>query len=343
MAILYNLFIQLYYLAVLLAMPFNKKAYKWHAGRKGLLKEISKRVDKDARTAWFHCSSLGEFEQGRPVIEAFKKEYPDYKILITFYSPSGYEIRKDYKYADYVFYLPLDTAFNARRLVKYINPDIVFFVKYEYWYHIIKNISKAQIPVFLISAIFRKEQLFFRWWGSWYKKILHFFTHIFVQDQASKDLLIGNNVKNVTLSGDTRFDRVYELINEAREVGYIQEFKDDKTLIVAGSTWENDEHLLCRYINEENLDEVKYIIAPHEVDDEHIRKIEANLKVSYIRYSAIIDGVDLKNKKVIIIDNIGMLSALYKYGDIAYIGGGFGKGIHNTLEAATYGRSEEHT
>ncbi|HSH53145.1 MAG TPA: glycosyltransferase N-terminal domain-containing protein [Bacteroidales bacterium] len=337
MAGLYLLGIKLFYILVYFASLFNRKAKLWIKGRKQLFKKIASQVVPENKIAWFHCASLGEFEQGRPLIETFKKKYPDYKILITFYSPSGFEIRKNYQHADYIFYLPLDTPKNAKKFLNLVKPDIIFFIKYEFWYFFLKEIYKRKIPLYLVSGIFRKEQRFFKSINQSSRKMLGYFTHFFVQNEQSKKLLHSIDIKNVTITGDTRFDRVHTIAEQAKKLPLIETFKEKSVVFVAGSTWKPDEEIIISYYNLYPT-RFKLIIAPHEV---HAQNIERILKLfnsdrNVIKYSeANIENIDKAD--VLIIDCIGLLSSLYKYGDIAYIGGGFGKGIHNILEAATFG------
>ncbi len=336
MQFIYNFSIRIYYFIIKISSLFNAKAKLFVDGRKNLFSNLGK-IDFDNKIAWFHCASLGEFEQGRPLIEKFKKEYPNYKILLSFFSPSGYEIRKNYENADYIIYLPIDTPKNAKRFVNIIKPDIVFFVKYEFWYNFIKEIKKNEIPLYIVSSIFRENQIFFKWYGKWYRKILFNISHFFVQDIESKKLLEKISIANVTIAGDTRFDRVYEIVKKAKELPIINNFKKNSLLFIAGSTWKPDEEIITSYINKKQ-DNVKYIIAPHEIDEINIKRIENNISndITVIRYSKA-NEENIDSYKVLIIDNIGLLSSIYKYGDVAYIGGGFGKGIHNVLEAACYG------
>ncbi|MBE9469114.1 MAG: 3-deoxy-D-manno-octulosonic acid transferase [Bacteroidetes bacterium] len=333
---IYNILIRLYSFSVRLASVFNPKARFFVKGRKNIFKKINQSIDKSQQIIWFHCASLGEFEQGRPVIETLKQKYPQYKILLTFFSPSGYEVRKNYAGADYIFYLPIDTRRNAIKFIKTVNPKLVFFVKYEFWYHYLNVLQKNKIPVYIFSAIFRKNQLFFKWYGGFYRNMLQKFDFLFVQNTESKELLNSINIKNVEIAGDTRFDRVYSIASQAKNIPIIDAFKQGKTTIIAGSTWKPDEELLVKFINSQNNNELKYIIAPHEIFVENIERIEKAIKKKTLRFSKA-DERNVLEAQVIIIDNIGMLSSLYKYGDIAYIGGGFGKGIHNVLEAATFG------
>lgn len=335
MAFIYNISIRLYSLAVRLASPFNEKARQWVNGRKGIFEKMALQIDGKKPIAWFHSSSLGEFEQGRPVIEAFRKQYPDYAILLTFFSPSGYEIRKNYAGADYVFYLPADTAGNARRFMEIVNPKVALFIKYDFWYNYLNQLNKRNVPTYVFSSIFRPQQAFFKWYGGWYRKMLRFFTVLFVQDENSRKLLAGIGINNVQIGGDTRFDRVYDLVQQAKPQPIIERFVSDSKVLVAGSTWIGDEQLLCRYANEHDI---KMIIAPHETTEANVGRVEGYCNGKVAKYTdAQTDASIVDNAQVLIINCIGLLSSLYRYGQVAYIGGGFGKGIHNTLEAATYG------
>jgi 3-deoxy-D-manno-octulosonic-acid transferase len=335
MAFLYELGIRFYYLLILLVSPFNAKARLWLSGRKNIFKRLRSEIDPDRPLVWFHASSLGEFEQGRPVIEAFRKKNPDFKILLTFFSPSGYEIRKSYPGADYIYYLPLDTRKNARKFINLVKPRWVVFIKYDFWYNFITVLSNRKIEIYLISAKFRSNQTFFRAYGTWYKKLLTHFDHLFVQDQQSVDLLSKINIKNVSLSGDTRFDRVMQIAADSKPISLVEEFIKGRFTIVCGSSWGKDEDLIVRYIDNNNFNPC-FIIAPHEIHQGHIRGLQDKIKKKSVLFSEI-DLNNITNAEVLIIDNIGMLSSLYKYAQVAYIGGGFGAGIHNILEAAVYG------
>jgi 3-deoxy-D-manno-octulosonic-acid transferase len=279
---------------------------------------------------------LGEFEQGRPIIETIKKDYPQYRVFLTFFSPSGFEIRKDYKLADYICYLPADTKRNAQKLIELVRPELVFFVKYEFWYNYITELKKRNIPLYLVSAIFRKNQLFFKSspWGKWYRQMLSGFEHFFVQDESSVQLLAQIGIHNVTKAGDTRFDRVAEIARNGKNIPLVDKFKGSSPLVVAGSTWKPDEELLVQYI--QSHPETKFIIAPHETKKANIERLMNLLKNGAICYTVATEE-SVINKQVLIVDTIGLLSAIYKYADLAYIGGGFGVGIHNTLEAAVFG------
>ena len=336
MTFLYNLGISLYSLLAQLAATFNPKARLFVRGRKNWLSGLQSRIDPGARYLWFHCASLGEFEQGRPVIEAIRQQFPEYQIALTFYSPSGYEIRKNYPQAELVCYLPADTRRNARRFLDTLRPEKAFFIKYEFWFHYITGLQERQIPLFLVSGIFRENQVFFRQtpWGKWYARLLTGFEHFFVQDAASAQLLQQAGITRVTVSGDTRFDRVAAIAAAAKNIPLVEKFKDGKPVVVAGSSWKPDEELLTRFINQHAG--LKFIIAPHEVSQVNLTRLEQLLKKPAVRFSQASEN-EVQNFEVLIIDSIGMLSSLYRYGDFAYIGGGFGVGIHNILEAATFG------
>ena len=305
MTLIYNLGIRLFYLLVIINSLFNKKAREWLNGRRGLLNRLADTISEKDRVVWFHASSLGEFEQGRPLMEVFKKEMPEYKILLTFFSPSGYLIQKDYLGADYVFYLPLDTKGNARRFLDIVKPEMTFFIKYEFWYHFLSQLKKGKNRVYLISAIFRKQQLFFKPYGQWYRNLLGCFDQIFVQDTNSIDLLSAISIKNITLSGDTRFDRVAQIAEESAKIEIAQKFASDKLTYVCGSTWEKDEDLIIKYINQNNT-ACKFVIAPHEISESHIEALIRRIDKKVVRYSKA--TADIKEADVLIIDNIGMLS-----------------------------------
>lgn len=336
MVFFYNLSVLIYKILIYLASPFNKKAKQWIAGRKDLFEILEKRIKKDSKIAWFHCASLGEFEQGRPVIEEFRKRHPAFKILITFFSPSGYEVRKTYNGADYIFYLPIDTPSNAKRFVNIVNPEVVFFVKYEFWFNYIKNISSKKIPFFVISANFRHGQHFFKWYGGWFRKQLNGITKIFVQNKESADLLKKIGITKVTISGDTRFDRVHSITQNIKKFPIIEKFCKNSDVFIAGSSWPPDEELLTKLINSEKTN-YKFIIAPHMVDKPHVASLAEKIKKGHVVLYSEADEENVMYARVMIIDSIGILSHIYQYGKIAYIGGGFGSGIHNILEAATFG------
>jgi len=335
MLILYNFAIRLYYLYILTGSLLNRKARLWIQGRKGLLNRINREVQSGNPLIWFHCSSLGEFEQGRPVMEAMKTMNPETRILLTFYSPSGYEVRKKYQCADFVYYLPLDTKRNASQFIRIVRPSAAYFVKYDFWYHYINQLHYAKIPVFLISAIFRKSQIFFKRYGTWYRSVLGKFTHIYIQDEQSLELLSNIGLSNISVAGDTRFDRVLSISGNVQQVKNLDLFRRNSFIIVAGSTWPEDDKYLLGHINL-NLEGIKYILVPHEIHDAHISWLERNISRKVTRFSEMNEN-NASETEVLIVDAVGYLSSLYQYAGIAYIGGGFGKGIHNTLEAATFG------
>ena len=351
--------ITLFFLSIsirIAALFGNAKAKLWIEGRKNIFQKVKNKISElntpNSKLIWFHCASLGEFEQGRPLIESIKALSlgrgvgGEAKIILTFFSPSGYEIRKNYEHANAVFYLPLDTKENAKKFIELIQPSMVFFIKYEFWYHYFMELHKRKIPVYVVSAIFRPDQLFFKWYGGLFRKLLKTVKHFFVQNENSKSLLNSLGINNVTVSGDTRFDRVFDTCQNVKSFPLIEKFKDNKKVLIAGSTWEQDEKLLVELatLSPSPLSqgrgvggEVKLIIAPHEIHESHIQSIIQQLKnLTIVRYSQA-NEENVKGADVLVIDNIGMLSSLYQYGNIAYIGGGFSKGIHNILEAATFG------
>lgn len=304
-------------------------------GRKDSFKKLEQ-LHPTKQNIWIHTASLGEFEQGRPIIEALKKEYPQHQIVLTFFSPSGYEVRKNYELADVVCYLPFDTTKKAKNFITSINPSLAIFVKYEFWPNYLKTLKSKQIPTLLVSGIFRKNQSFFKTGYQWMQKPLRTFTHFFVQDDTSKNLLNNIQLQNTTVAGDTRFDRVQKLIEANEQLDFIENFKQDKYTLVAGSTWLEDEEALLDYINNIKEDE-KVIIAPHNLHQEDILKLKNKIKASTVLFSEK-EGKNLTDFSVFIIDTMGILSKIYAYADVAYIGGGYNKsGVHNTLEAATYG------
>lgn len=338
MVFLYDLGIRVYTFMIRLASLKSAKAKAWLLGRQNLLKRIEQAIDPRVHYTWFHFASLGEFEQGRSVMEHLKAQKKGTHIFITFFSPSGYEIRKDYPLADHVFYLPTDTEANAREFIRLINPVVAIFTKYEYWYHYFDELHKKQIPLYVISAIFRKDQPFFKFYGFLHRNMLGCVSHFFVQNNESRMLLQSLAINQVTVSGDTRFDRVVENALHPKSFDLIKSFCGNKHVLIAGSTWPADEKLLVELAREQS--EWKFIIAPHEISENKIVHMEKQLsEINAIRYSVLTNQVSGLSTQysVLIIDNIGMLSSLYQYGQIAYIGGGFGSGIHNILEAAAFG------
>lgn len=334
MKYLYDFGIHIYVLLVRLLSPFNSKARLWTSGRKDWKRRLKEKVNRDNTNIWIHCASLGEFEQGRPLIEAIKKIKPAYRIILTFFSPSGYEIRKNYSNADYVCYLPADTPGNAGEFIKLVNPAAVIFVKYEFWNNYTFLLNRSAIPLYLISGIFRKEQHFFKWYGGFFRNMLFRFNHCFVQDHQSMTLLKGIGIENVTVAGDTRFDRVLEIADTAKNLPQIEVFRGVEKLFLAGSSWHQDEEIISRYINQ-YPDKMKWVFAPHEIDKHNIERLEKLFRTKVARFSGFTEKS--ADARVLIIDNIGMLSSAYRYAHIAEIGGGFGKGIHNVLEAACWG------
>ena len=335
---MYTLSIYLYSFLVRVAAFFGlTKAKRLAEGQKQVWTQMQTRLQTSERRVWIHCASLGEFEQGRPLMEDIRAQFPHFKILVTFFSPSGYELRKDYGGADYVFYLPFDTLHNAQRFVKLVNPEIIYFIKYEFWRHYLKTIKRGKIPLYLVYAIFRPEQIFFKWYGSWYRKLLTAFTHFFVQNEQSKELLTKIGYANVSVTGDTRFDRVCRIFDQARQIPEAEQFVNGQPCMVAGSTWTSDEEMLTRYINTENR-RIKWIFAPHELHDSQMNRLIESVNIKAVRYSQL-QGKNPADYQLLVIDNIGMLSSLYRYATVAYIGGGLDKnnGIHNALEAAVYG------
>ena len=342
MNILYNIGTRAYFLGIKLAATFgHRKAKLMEEGRQDWAQKLQAKVnelkaqDPSRPYIWFHAASLGEFEQGRPLIEALREKYPQYRILQTFFSPSGYEVRKNYKGADIVCYLPYDKPSECRRFLDITQPSIAFFVKYEFWGNILEELDRRKVPTYLISGIFREHQAFFKSYGGVLRPVLSHFRHIFVQDEESKRLLatIGYD-KNVTICGDTRFDRVIAIQQQAKQYAWAEEFSKGQFTLVAGSSWPKDEDILLEHFNQHP--EMKLIIAPHEIHEEHIQSIIGKLKRPYMRYSQL-DASKVTSVDCLIIDAIGFLSSIYRYGQVAYIGGGFGVGIHNTLEAAVYG------
>ena len=331
---IYNLAMYILELGVKLAALFSDKPAKMVKGYREVFDLLQRKIDRNAQYIWFHAASLGEFEQGRPLIERIRKEYPQYKILQTFFSPSGYEVRKNYDGADIVCYLPIDTPSNVKKFVDLVNPCMVFFVKYEFWQNYLNTLYKKGIPVYSVSSIFRSNQIFFRWYGKGYQQVLKTFAHLFVQNEESKQLLAGIGVNNTTVVGDTRFERVLDICAAAKQLPLVQKFKGDSLTFVAGSSWAPDEDIFIKYFNAHL--EMKLIIAPHVVNDSHLKEIESKLQRSCVRYTKATEE-NVQQADCLMIDCYGLLSSIYRYGEISYIGGGFGVGIHNVLEAAVYG------
>jgi 3-deoxy-D-manno-octulosonic-acid transferase len=336
MQIIYNGLIRLYLLGVWLAAFFKPKARQWLTGRKHVFRGLESFSKAKGEVIWLHCASLGEFEQGRPLIEAFKKGHPHYRILLTFFSPSGYEIRKNYALADHVCYLPADTPSNARRFLELVNPAKVIFVKYEYWHNYISQITGRNIPFYILSANFRPDQYFFRWYGKWFLENLKKTNRFFVQSENSAELLVSHGITQVTVTGDTRFDRVASIAAEPVSLPLISRFVEEALhVMVAGSTWPADEVIIARFFRMYK-GSFKLIIAPHEINEAHLKEMEPLFEDKAIRYS-VANEKNIEGKKVLIIDSIGLLAKIYRYGNYAYVGGGFGAGLHNIVEAAVYG------
>ncbi len=318
---------------------FNKKLRKMLDGEREAIKQIREKVDPDAQYIWFHAASLGEFEQGRPLIEKVHKEHPEYKILLTFFSPSGYEVRKNYTGADIITYLPIDTITNARTFLRAIRPVMAFFIKYEFWYNYLHILQYRGVPTYSVSSIFRPNQIFFKWYGRNYGRVLQCFTHFFVQNEESQQLLAGIGFKNSTVVGDTRFDRVLQIKEASKQLPIVDSFvhihEEKKPLtFVAGSSWPPDEAIFIEYFN--THPSWKLIIAPHVIGEDHLKQIISLLKnKKVVRYTQTTE-TDAANADVLIIDCFGLLSSIYRYGEVAYVGGGFGVGIHNVLEAAVW-------
>ena len=338
---IYNLVIYLYLLGVAIYSRFNEKVRKMWRGEREAFKILREKVDPNAKYVWFHAASLGEFEQGRPLMEQLRKEHPEYKILLTFFSPSGYEVRKNYEGADIITYLPLDTITNARRFLRTVRPVMAFFIKYEFWYNYLHILKHRGVPVYSVSSIFRPEQVFFKWYGRQYGRVLNCFTHFFVQNEVSKELLAKIGITDTTVVGDTRFDRVLQIKEAAKQLPIVEAFvKDAPPVFVAGSSWPPDEEIFIKYFNEHK--NWKLIIAPHVIGEDHLKQIEKLLEgrkvIRYTEAEKMGNGqLSMVNDcEVLIINCFGLLSSIYHYGQVAYVGGGFGVGIHNLLEAAVW-------
>jgi 3-deoxy-D-manno-octulosonic-acid transferase len=336
MLFLYNLFVIFVSQALKLVALFSPKIKLFVEGRKDVFATLEQKIKPSDKTIWFHAASLGEYEQGLPVIEKIKEKYPSHKIVVTFFSPSGYEVRKNNTVADATVYLPLDTKKNAQHFLEIVHPDLVFFIKYEYWLNYLNGLKKLNTPTFLISGIFRENQMFFKWYGGFYRNALDSFSYFFVQNENSKKLLRQLGKANVAVSGDTRFDRVTAILEKDNTLNFISQFKDDKLTIVIGSSWPKDESLLIDFINSTSYD-VKFIIAPHNIKEEQIQQLKNSISKETVLFSEKNDK-NLADYDVFIIDTIGILTKIYSYADIAYVGGGFGNpGVHNILEPATFG------
>lgn len=331
---LYNIAVALYAFIIKIASIWIPKARLWCEGRQNIFQRMAQLIAPEDRILWIHVASLGEFEQGRPLIEKFKAERPEYKILLTFYSPSGYELRKDYKGADYIFYLPVDTPRNVRKFLDVAHPEIAIFVKYEFWLNMLFSLSKRGVKTYIVSAIFRQDSIFFRSYGSLWRKALRCFEVIFVQNEESKSRLKEIGIENSVVAGDTRFDRVAEIAKNAKHNELVERFQGSSNLFVAGSTWPMDEELLLRLVAENS--DIKFVIAPHEIEKTRIDELAAKLPGALV-YTQAEKVENIEECQTLILDTMGQLSSIYRYASWAYIGGGFGVGIHNTLEASTFG------
>ena len=336
MLFIYNLIVQIANFSLKIIALFSPKIKLFIDGRKPVFEILKSKIQANDQTIWFHAASLGEYEQGLPVIEKTKEKFPNHKIVITFFSPSGYEVRKNNNVADVTVYLPLDTQKNARQFLKLLHPEMVFFIKYEYWPNYLNELKKLKTPTYLISGIFRKNQMFFKWYGGFYRKALETFTYFFVQNESSKKLLLQLGKTNAAVSGDTRFDRVATILEKDNSLDFIEAFKNDTLTIVVGSSWPKDESLLVDYINQTS-EKVKFIIAPHNIKSEQIQELKNSISKKAILFSEK-ENQNLADFDVFIIDTIGILTKIYSYANIAYVGGGFGNpGVHNILEPATFG------
>lgn len=320
-------------LGVMLASLFDKKVATMWKGERQAIDMLRSKIEPDARYIWFHAASLGEFEQGRPLMERIRRDYPEYKILLTFFSPSGYEVRKNYEGADIICYLPLDTNRNALAFLSTVKPVMAFFIKYEFWYNYLHILKERNIPTYSVSSIFRKEQVFFKWYGKHYSKVLKCFTRFFVQNERSRQLLSMRGIDAVDVVGDTRFDRVLQIKAASKRLPVVEAFKNGAKVFVAGSSWQPDEEIFIRFFNDHP--DWKLVIAPHVISEDHLRQIMSRLKRKVVRYT-MTDAVEAADADVLIIDCFGLLSSIYRYGEVAYVGGGFGVGIHNVLEAAVW-------
>ena len=336
MLLLYNLLLLFASQIVKLLALFNPKIKLFVDGRKIVFETLESKISASDKTIWFHAASLGEFEQGLPVMEKIKKEFPNHKIVVTFFSPSGYEVRKNNSIADACVYLPLDTKSNAQKFLKLVHPDLVFFIKYEYWPNYLNELKKLNINTYLISGIFRENQAFFKWYGGFYRNALKTFDYFFVQNENSKKLLQSHGFNNVKISGDTRFDRVVSILERDNSLDFMDHFKNNTITIVIGSSWPKDESLLVNFINQTN-EKIKFIIAPHNIKGNQIQELQNSITKKTVLFSEK-ENTDLSNYDVLIVDTIGILTKIYSYADIAYVGGGFGNpGVHNILEPATFG------
>lgn len=330
---MYEIVISLYTLGVAVMSLFNDKVKKMWRGEHEAFRVLRNSVDPGSRYVWFHAASLGEFEQGRPIMERLRREHPELKILLTFFSPSGYEVRKNYEGADIICYLPLDTYFNARRFLNLVHPEVAFFIKYEFWWNYLHILKRRNVPVYSVSSIFRPNQVFFRWYGRTYSNVLKCFTRFFVQNEVSRQLLAKLGITEVEITGDTRFDRVLQIKSQAKSLPIVEAFRQNYKVFVAGSSWPPDEDIFIKYFN--GRDDWKLIIAPHVIGEDHLQQILSKLKGKAVRYTEATPE-SVADAKILIIDCFGLLSSIYGYGHVSYVGGGFGVGIHNVLEAAVW-------
>lgn len=336
MFFLYNVLVTFADFLLKIIALFHPKIKLFVDGRKRVFTSLSHKIMGYDKSIWFHAASLGEYEQGLPVMEKMKRKYPNHKIVLTFFSPSGYEVRKNNTIADVTVYLPLDTQKNAEKFIKMIRPDLVFFIKYEYWPNYLNELKIQKVPTYLVSGIFRENQVFFKWYGGFYRKALDTFEHFFVQNSKSKELLLQLGKSNVSVSGDTRFDRVVSILEKDNSLDYISEFKNNTLTIVIGSSWPKDESILVDFINT-TKHKIKFIIAPHNIKSEQIQELKNSISKKAVLFSEK-DNYNLADFDVFIINTIGILTKIYSYADIAYVGGGFGNpGVHNILEPATFG------
>lgn len=335
MKFLYNLLLFKASILLPILALFNKKIKLFVNGRKQIFNKLAT-INKTDKVIWFHAASLGEFEQGRPIIEELKQQYQSHKIVVTFFSPSGYEIRKNYPLADVICYLPLDTQTNVARFINQIHPDIAIMIKYEFWPNLLSELKKQKINTILISGIFRKKQSFFKWYGGFMREKLTAFNYFFVQNKVSQDLLSSINISNVTIAGDTRFDRVSDILHQNNSLDFIAKFTQNKHTLVAGSTWKEDEDLIVDYINNHAKADEKFIIAPHNINAKEIKELQKSINKKTILFSEKETG-NLSENQVFIIDTIGLLTKIYSYATVAYVGGGLKTGLHNILEPATFG------
>jgi len=330
---MYDIIIYILQFGVMLYSFFNEKVRKMWKGERDAIRILREKVDPDAQYVWFHAASLGEFEQGRPLMEQMRREHPEYKILLTFFSPSGYEVRKNYGGADIICYMPLDTITNAQRFLRAVRPVMAFFIKYEFWYNYLHILKHRNVPVYSVSSIFRPNQVFFKWYGKQYGKVLGCFSHFFVQNEESRHLLASIGITCVSVSGDTRFDRVLHIKEVSKKLPVVESFAGDAPVFVAGSSWPPDEEIFIKYFNEHK--DWKLIIAPHVIGEDHLSQILSRLDRKTVRYTQVTPE-EAAGAECLIIDCFGLLSSIYHYGDVSYVGGGFGVGIHNVLEAAVW-------